>query len=340
VVSLHRPCDIFSRQLVGGGGITPDGTYDIRSASKRPVLRLNHARTETLIIATVAALSAPIVIGMANSQSAPTFEIASVKPSDGCEDHPSGVRFGIRTSPGRLSIECQTVDFLIRQAYLANGRDYILVSTRLFGQPIKGSPAWLGSSHYAIDAKTQAPESRETMLGPMMQALLEERFKLKTHREVREVPLYELRVGKGGAKLQAASEQSCSPFDPEKIDPPPGTHSCGMFVRSLRPGTVPAALYGATLADLARGLSRLLDRDVLDKTNIAGVFDIRLDLSVTDLFPHHDVARSDPGVPDTATDPQGSSIFTAMQKLGLKLETARGQSEFLVIDHVERPSGN
>lgn len=297
---------------------------------------MNYAKT----IAAVAALAAPMVIGMAHPQPAPMFAIASVKPSDDCEDHPSGIRFGIRTSPGRLSIECQTVDFLIRQAYLANGRDYIYVSTRLFGQPIQGSLAWIGSSHYAIDAKAEGPESRETMLGPMMQRLLEERFKLKTHRQVREAPLYELRVGKGGAKLQAASDKSCSPFDPEKTNPPPGTHSCGMFVRSLRPGSVPAALYGATMADLVRGLSRLLDREVIDKTNIAGVFDIRLEISVTDLFPHHGVAPSDPGAPDTAADPQGTSIFAAVQKLGLKLESARGQTEFLVIDHVERPSEN
>jgi uncharacterized protein (TIGR03435 family) len=313
------------------------GTCDSRSVSKRSVPRLNSGKKKAL---TIAALAARIAIGMTNPQPPPTFAIVSVKPSAGCEDHPSGIRFGIRASPGRLSIECQTVDFLIRQAYLANGKEYIFVSTRLFGQAIQGSPAWIGSSHYAIDAKAEGPESRETMLGPMLQALLEERFRLKTHREIGEVPLYELRVGKGGPKLQAAKDQSCAPLDPERIDPPPGTHSCGLLVRSLRPGSVPAALYGATMADLARSLSRLLDRDVIDKTNISGVFDIRPEISVTDLLPHRGVAPSDPGVPDTAADPQGSSIFTALQKLGLKLESTKGPGEFLVIDHVEKPSEN
>jgi uncharacterized protein (TIGR03435 family) len=232
------------------------------------------------------------------------------------------------------------VDFLIRQAYLANGRDPLFISARLYNQPLQGSPAWLNSEHYAIDANAESPQSRETMLGPMMQALLEDRFNLKIHRETREIAVYELTVAKGGDKLQAAQERSCAPFDVDQAGQPPGKHSCGVLIRSLNAGSVPTMLYGATMADLCRGLSRLLDREVIDKTGIAGVFDIGLELSTSDLFPLARVAPNSLDGSSAASDPQGASIFAAVKKLGLKLESARGSANFLVIDHVERPSAN
>ncbi len=273
------------------------------------------------------------------ARSAPKFETVSVKAATGCGEGDGVPRLGISASPGRLSIKCQTVDFLIRQAYLANGRDPLFVSTMLYGQAIQGSPAWIHSERYAIDAKAVPPENRETMLGPMLQALLEDRFKLKIHRQTRDVAVYELTAGKGGPKLQAAAERGCVPFEADKLDPPRGTHACGVLLRSLNPA-VPTALYGATMTDLCRGLSRLLDREVVDKTGIPGLFDIRLELSRADLFPLARSVSSDPAAPASASEPSGSSIFRALQTLGLKLESGRGRGEFLVIDRVQRPSAN
>ncbi len=110
------------------------------------------------------------------------------------------------------------------------------------------------------------------MLGPMMQALLEDRFGLRLHRETHEELVYELTVGKSGAKLPAAKDGACAHFDVDHPEPPAGMHLCGVLILSLRPGTTPAAFYGATMADLARGLTRLLDREVIDRTGIAGGF--------------------------------------------------------------------
>ncbi len=295
------------------------------------------AALATLIIATQARAIHPQ--DKSNLRSAPKFETASVKPATGCGEGGGVPRLGISASPGRLSIKCQTVDFLIRQAYLANGRDPLFVSTTLYGQPIQGTPAWSNSERYTIDAKVEGPQSRETMLGPMLQALLEERFKLKIHRETREVAVYELMAGKDGPKLQAAEQRGCVPFDADKLDPPRGTHTCGVLLRSVNPA-VPTALYGATMTDLCRGLSHLLGREVVDRTGIAGVYDIRLELSRADLFPLARSVSSDPDAPASASEPSGSSIFRALQTLGLKLESGRGPGEFFVIDHVERPSAN
>jgi uncharacterized protein (TIGR03435 family) len=94
------------------------------------------------------------------------------------------------------------------------------------------------------------------------------------------------------------------------------------------------------MADLARGLTRLLDREVIDRTGIAGVFDMRLELSTSDMFPRVPRGTSDADGALSAADPQGLTVFGAMDKLGLKLTSAKGTVKILVIDHVERPSKN
>ncbi len=215
------------------------------------------------------------------------------------------------------------------------------MSIKRFRQPIQGSPAWISSERYTIEARAESPQSRETMLGPIMQTLLEDRFKLKTHHETREVPVYELTVAKGGLKVELAKDEKCKPSDLDFVRiAPSATHYCGLLMRSNNP-SVPAALDGATMTDLGNMLSSLLDRDVIDKTGIAGIFDFRLELSQCDQFPVTCTSRSsDPGATPSASDPQGASIFQSLQKLGLKLESAKAPSEFLVIDHVEKPSGN
>src|SRR5579862_6781455 len=131
---------------------------------------------------------------------APKFEVASIRPASGCEDN--GGRAGSsrsRSSPGRLILQCQTVDGLIRDAYLLygdgkpwpvpipGGPPLPLISARFLNQQIKGSPAWVRSDRYSIEAITKGTPREELMRGPMLQALLQERFKLKIHRETREV---------------------------------------------------------------------------------------------------------------------------------------------------------
>jgi len=216
----------------------------------------------------------------------------------------------------------------------------MFASPRIYTEAIQGSPGWLSSEHYAIDAKTDGPQSRETMLGPMMRALLEDRFRLRAHHETREAPAYELTAEKGEAKLMAAKGGGCAPFDVDHAEPPARMHSCGVMIRSLRPGSPPVAFYGATMADLARGLTVLLDREVIDRTGIGGTFDIQLDLSTADMFRRAPRATSDADGTPPATDPQGLTIFGAVKKLGLKLTPSKATVEVLVIDHVERPAEN
>jgi uncharacterized protein (TIGR03435 family) len=293
-----------------------------------------------------------VMVGLLAAAAAPKFEVAAIKPCKSGDVAPiPGTKSGrggngrVSGSPGRLNAECQTVASLIRDAYLsyANGEPWpqpagfltrvAPVSDRIRFQEIKGSPGWVNADRYTIEAKAEGAQSVEMMRGPMMKALLEDRFKLKLHRETREIPVYELTVGKGGPRLQAPRDGSCFDRDHSPPEPEPGKPflaPCGGFSGD--------DLNGSTIANLCRQFSVLTDRDVIDKTGIAGVFDMHLEGLWEDA--RHSV-RAD-GAPVGLPDPADfyGAARVAVQKLGLKLEPAKGSGEFLVIDHIEKPSEN
>ena len=269
----------------------------------------------------------------------PKFEVASIRPSTGCG---TGVRSGGGSSPGRLTLTCQTVEALIGGAYVrfANGS----FSTQPRGIPIEGGPAWIHSERYNINAKAEGDASSEMMNGPMLQALLEDRFKLKVHREPREIPVYELVVSKGGLKLQPFKEGSCTPVDMTKFAPPPDPKNC--HARGTRKGANQEVnAQGMRVDEFSKiFLNGPLDRPVIDKTGITGRFDFHLEYAPDQATPLFlPVFRPGGDNPAAPSDPAGGpSIFTAIQEqLGLKLgKAAKGPGEFLIIDSVQRPSEN
>jgi len=259
----------------------------------------------------------------------PTFEVAAIKPCEGNAGGRSGV---VLPSPGRLNLDCPTVAQLIQQAYVffANGR---------FGGPsvqVSGGPAWINSARYVINAKAEGNPRLEIMNGPMLQTLLEDRFRLAIHRETREVPVYALEIAKSGMKLRPVAEGTCVPLDMGKALTPrepgqPHQDFCGTGGVNRRGAKVTVQEHGMTLDEFSDRLRLVSDRPIVNKTAAAGMFDFHLefvsDQTATGIAP-----------PD---EPSGPSMFTAIQEqLGLKLEPTRGPGEFLVIDHVEKPDAN
>jgi uncharacterized protein (TIGR03435 family) len=302
----------------------------------------------------VAALAMPVILGIINgpairaqppqvvvrstAAAMAKFEVASIKPcrADVARGRKAG---GGGSSPGRLRLDCQTLMSLIQWAYVnfANGHFNPLGST-----PISGGPAWINSDSYEVNAKADGPQSWRAMNGPMLRALLEDRFKLEVHRETREALVYALTVAKGGPKLQPSKEGDCIPFDvdhPPPLPEPgkPFPRLCGMSRLTNSGFDAP----GVTMGNFCRLLSDYSDRNVIDKTGIAGMFDIHLNLSAADLG-HPVPGLSDSSAPAVPPDPSAVffSVRTAIQELGLKLEPTKGPVELLVIDHVEKPSEN
>jgi uncharacterized protein (TIGR03435 family) len=265
------------------------------------------------------------------------FEVASVKRCQNSQP-PSGGD----PDPLRLHLACVTAANLVRLAYLVfpAGEPDAPVSPNSFQVPISGGPSWLDSDRYSIDAKAAGPVNVEMMKGPMMQALLADRFKLKLHREAKEVNIFELSVARGGPKLQPAKMGGCVVFDRNNPppDPPPGEPGpvfCGFVRRSAATGF---DIAGVTMADRCRSLSAYVDRDIIDKTGLKGVFDVHLDLTPADLgYPG---ALPDPSSALPPGDSGGARIASAVKRLGLQMRPAKGSAQFIVIDHVERPSGN
>jgi uncharacterized protein (TIGR03435 family) len=245
------------------------------------------------------------------------FEVSSIKPN---ASGASGAL--IQALPGRLVLTNFAVRQLILSAY--GVQDFQLL----------GDPSWIASDHYDVQAKASGNTSVKEMEGPMLRALLEDRFHLALHRETRQLPVYELTVAKAGVKMQVTSEGGCTPYDTEATPPPPPAPGavrptfCG-YPRMASAGlnrTLDGA--GVSTAVLAGNLSRSERRPILDKTGLKEKYDVHLRWAVD--------APS-----DSTENPTAPSIFTAVQEqLGLKLESTKGPVEVLVIDRIEKPSAN
>ena len=335
----------------------------------RSLHRWSHAKRLLLAGAETAALAGPVAIGlMIGAGSAPVvraqsarekFEVTSIHtcgPKAVVPLREGGGLGNIGPSPNRVTRDCVTVMSLLQDAYVifADGRNR---ATGVQMPPIERAPGWVRSDLYTIEAKAEGAPGQPAMLGPMMQSLLEDRFHLKLHRETRSGPAFELTVAKGGSRLKE-NGGTCSvdvpsaavPRDPTTGRPVPG-FSSGRVSPPSQPG-VPCRLMlnltngpnqlfissATTIDGFCSYLSRVTGHTIMDKTDLRGQYDIRLEY-----LP--DQATAKPTAvdqPDGPADIQpGTSLFTAVeQQLGLKLVPVKGTRQIIVIDHIEKPSGN
>jgi uncharacterized protein (TIGR03435 family) len=310
--------------------------------ANRPALGVNMAKKLALAAAAVVALAVPIVVGMLRAQAPsdrPKFEVAAIKPCKvGDFAGGGGGRKGgggrAPSSPDRISTGCDTVADLIRNAYVmfAKGELYRDPSN----PPLSGGPDWIRSERYIIDAKAESAQPLGMMMGPMLQTLLEDRFHVKVHHESREVPVYDLTVAKDSPKLTPFREGSCTPVEFGTVIGYPDPTRCHVMVGR---GTLTA--QASTVTTMSKLLLLILDRPVIDKTGITGKYDFFLKFALDERTPYVG-ADGDPVVaPPSSADEPGPTIFEALQKqYGLRLEPGKGPREFVVIDHVERPSEN
>lgn len=224
------------------------------------------ASIDRLVSPRNAALAMPMVfiatgVPVARAQSAaapvPRWEAISIRPTPEPVDEAHCVGNG--ASPGRLTIPCNTLAALIDTAFFlfADGHRKQAAPPARF-DPVSGGPAWLRTDHWQINAKAEGAPGQEMMRGPMLQALLEERFKLKVHRETREVPVYALTVGKGGIKLQPF-KGSCAPADPAR-PPEPGRTYCRSPLPERRGSNMTMGFVATSVDQFAKTLNGMLDR--------------------------------------------------------------------------------
>jgi uncharacterized protein (TIGR03435 family) len=289
----------------------------------------NMSRGKNLSLAATAMAAASLSIGIgiltslrseAQTAARPDFEVASLK------ENSSGMPgFSIRALPGGLTARNISLKRLVAMGYSVT--DY----------QIFGAVTWLESARFDLEAKSPGP-AQLPQLRLMVQSMLDDRFKLKTHRETRELPIYSLVLAKSGIKggpgLVESAAGDCGPVDTPAA-PPKGPRLPAAVCGTVNPG--PGRIFGqhGRISQLADRLATMLGRTVVDKTDLDGVYDIELTFTPdTDM-----TAPLPPGQP--ASDVPGPSLFTAIQEqLGMKLVAGKGPVEVIVIDSAEKPAGN
>ena len=292
------------------------------------------------------------------TEAKPSFEVASVKPAAECGNEISpkpGMRMRVMGGPsfqpgGRYST-CNTLKSIIMEAYKIG-----------FSPQLAGAPDWSADTLFKIEAKADGNPDTEQMR-VMLQFLLEERFKLRLHRETRETPVYLLVAAKGGHKLQPARDEQGNPI--VSLPPPEQNQekmkeqmrnvlSASKALPSMPPGSL-GMMIGpngqAKLTAKAMAMERFAvqlstmtgGRKVIDKTGITGLYDIEISYAPDSQMMPQLVRQGPPGAdgPVPVAEPTGPTIFTAIQEqLGLKLEADKTPLEYFVIDGVEKPSDN
>jgi uncharacterized protein (TIGR03435 family) len=316
-----RPVHVNAGMAANGGSLT--ARLGRLLGQPRPPSRSGPGVLASAILLVLAAYGV-----FAQTAERPAFQAASIKPNTAA--NPRGMI--VRPQPGgRLLSENAPLVLLIQNAY----------SVQAF--QIVGGPAWINSTGYDIEAKPEGSVDRPQMW-LMLQTLLADRFKLAVHRETRELPLYALTTTRGGFKPPPPKDDACIARPPDAPPSPPGSLAeCGRIRVNMSPAGLTMEGGKVRMAELIRMLSAVMGQPVLDRTAFAGEFDVHLMFTpdqTTSGLPGSGGPRA-PSGPPPVTDPDRPTIFAALQEqLGLKLVTAKGPVEVLVIDHVERPSGN
>jgi uncharacterized protein (TIGR03435 family) len=235
----------------------------------------------------------------------PEFEVASVKPSDPGSE-------GGTIAPGGATFRASNIPLtgLLTFAY----------DVRL--DQLDGAPGWAMSQRYDIVAKVGDPGTDpRTLLSrqrQMLQNLLADRFQLRIRIESRERPIYALAVDGNGPKMRENNDMTSHPFPLIRLT------GRGQAVAQIVP-----------MSYLVQFLANQAGRIVLDQTKLKGSYDFTLNWAPDPAFaPGRDGASP-------AEDSGGPSLFTALrEQLGLRLESTRGPVDFIVVEHIEKPSAN
>jgi len=267
--------------------------------------------------------------------SMPSFEVASLKPEPPHADQ-SG-NYGCFGGPGtgaptRYRCSRASVGAMILQAY----------GIKLYQFPTYSA---LAPTEYTVDARVPAGATPE-QVKLMLRSLLAERFKLAAHFEKKEMPVYQLTVAQGGARIRVSA-----PVDPgaprppnvpdsqvakdgdgfPMIDPPPGS------ARMLRAnGQIRMVGRSTPLNSLVNYLNNQLDRPLIDATGLTAKYDFTVTFASDSV--KEGSALLTTAAPGEAPAPAGGrTIFAALERdLGLKLEKTKSMIDVFVIDHVEK----
>jgi len=281
-------------------------------------------RSERALVVTVWAAMAHVLFGQAGPS--PEFEVASIKPASILT--PMMMRspqWHFRMDDAVFDASNATLLELITTAYNINS-DHV------------SGPRWLNDQAFAVLAKLPAGATKER-IPAMLEKLLADRFKLAVHHDQKVQQVYLLTVGKDGAKLKESMGDSDQSL--KRRSGRPGRYRCtATTMEELAESfTAMSSMYAHLPASDDQ---RNIDLPVIDQTGLKGAYDIDLQW-----IPPESAGNRDNGgrrgamLPPPDPNTRATSIFSAFDTLGLKLQPGKHAFDILVIDHVERtPSEN
>jgi uncharacterized protein (TIGR03435 family) len=304
----------------------------------RIAYKVNFGKKLLLGAAGAAAAAAPILVGIVKAPEVHAqppseglaFEVASVKPNNSTD------------------FRNNTLQFLPGGRFVARNIPLLMIVAEAYNTPFQsprltGGPDWkrLAFDRYDIEAAAEkgaipagsSTKARDDKMRLMLQSLLEERFKLKIHREPKEQLVYALVVAKSGSKLQKAKMQ-------EK-DCAAGPTGFGVGCHSIQ-GGIGRGIHGDAidLADVALMVQNWTDRPVVDKTGLTDLYNIQTEGWMP-------MRQRPPGPEDAPKggdaglyDPDRQTLYKVFEQLGLRMESQRAVVDMFVVEHVEKPGEN
>ncbi len=275
-----------------------------------PSIKLSKPFAAIVLLCAVTSLHAQ----QAAAPSLPSYAVISIKPNNS-----GSTSSTIRRLPDGIHMENVSIGDLVRFAYNLN-----------FDGQMINLPAWAAEADFDIDVRVDTADIEKFKALTVreekqsMQAVLISRFKLLAHHEDRQMPVYNLVVAKGGPKPALKAVDSAA----------------NGFVNS---NANHITMHDEPIAALAETLTRRTNRTVIDKTGLTGNYDVELKFTPDSYDPA--MAKTDKEAAEAAAragnDGEAPTLFTAIQEqLGLKLVSAKGPVDCIVIDHIEKPAAN
>jgi uncharacterized protein (TIGR03435 family) len=278
---------------------------------------------------------------MAQGPRAPAFEVASVKANR--SDAPMQLLPTLQPGGRVFAINLPLREW-IQVAYGLRQNELIM-------------PSPLAEARFDLEARAGANATRE-QAGLMLQALLTERFGLKTHGETRQLPVYTLErvnASRLGERMKRSGTE-CAPLtfpSGPGAPPPPPPPPANLAGTPLGPSRVGAqcptmfmpggwSVRSMDMEALSIALERRVRRQVIDKTGLSGLFDFDLTYEPEiDEFPFPAAIVGGSGAPAAPSQRAGPSLVTALRdQLGLRLESRRAPADVVVVDDVRLPRDN
>jgi uncharacterized protein (TIGR03435 family) len=261
----------------------------------------------------------------------PSFEVATIKPSSSTRIIPGGPA----ETADYWAWNATTLKRLVNIAYLV--REW-----QMDWQIKGGTPGWVDSELWDVEGRINPPDfyAASKPDGPekaqrrslRLQSLLEDRFKLRVERQTRQAPVYNLVVAKGGPKIKPDADQS--PVVHSGSATPPASVSVGTWVvprGGMMSGFQSIDAHAVPIERLISSLLNRAGRPIIDCTNLKGLYTFKMQWS------EEESGKSDSPLVRRSLSLSPAFLTALQEQLGLRLESAKGPVEFLVIKSVQKP---